>query len=53
MGMGNLEKFLEKFDPDIKFWPKWKNTDSWKGINLDINEYNYWTKIFNSTYKKN
>ena len=21
------EKFLEKFDPDIKFWPKWKNTD--------------------------
>lgn len=51
-GWATWRSSWKKFDPDIKFWPKWKNTDSWKGINLDINEYNYWTKIFNSTYKK-
>ena len=40
------------FESGIKFWPKWKNTNHWKKIHSDNNELNYWTKIFNFTYKK-
>ncbi|WP_435151288.1 hypothetical protein ACIJYB_00810 [Candidatus Pelagibacter bacterium nBUS_44] len=51
-GWATWKKSWNKFDPNISFWPKWKNSNHWKKMNLDINELSYWTKIFEATYKK-
>ena len=46
-----MEEFMEKFDPEIKFWKKFKKSKKWSLQNNMI-EKKYWEKIFDLTYKK-
>ena len=35
----------------MKFWPRFKYTKNWQNYHKTILEKNYWTKIFDNTFK--
>ena len=41
------------FDPSIRFWPSFRQSNEWKAVNNNmVDEINYWTKIFNRVYNQ-
>lgn len=49
-GWASWRRAWKKADMDIKFWPKWKNTSTFKEFFLNSIERKYWEKIFDQTY---
>jgi hypothetical protein len=51
-GWATWKSRWKNFDAHIKFWPKYKKTKFFLNYNPDRDEFDYWTKVFNKTYKK-
>mgnify|MGYP006116283621 FL=1 len=51
-GWATWKRSWKYFDPEIKFWPKFKKSKKWGLIHSNKIEKSYWNNIFNKTYKK-
>lgn len=50
-GWATWRRAWKKNEPNIKFWPKFKNSLDWRDINNNMIEHKYWNKIFDKCYK--
>ena len=49
-GWATWARYWKKFDVNIKFWPKFKNSKKWIERCPDIVEREYWNSIFEKVY---
>ncbi len=51
-GWSTWRRSWKKYDGEINFWPKWKNSNDWYNFNSDKVERKYWKNILDSVYMK-
>ena len=51
-GWATWKRSWKYFDPEIKFWTKFKKSRKWDLIHSNKIQKSYWNNIFNKTYKK-
>ena len=49
-GWATWRNSWEKYDKNIKFWPKWKQSEEWEYLFKRFEENRYWTEIFDKTF---
>ncbi len=49
-GWATWKRSWKNYDGDIKFWPKWSNSDTWFNNIPDKVERRYWQKIFDYSH---
>ena len=49
-GWATWRRSWQNYDDDIKFWPKWKNSDAWLRFVPDKIERRYWQKILDQVF---
>ena len=50
-GWASWRRAWNNADMDIRFWPEWKTSSSWRGFWRDSVVRNYWEKIFDQMYR--
>jgi len=50
-GWATWKRSWSKFDLQIKFWPKYKNSEKWKKDCPDVVERIFWEGVFDKVYK--
>jgi hypothetical protein len=50
-GWATWKRAWKYYDKEMKFWPKWKESNDWKKRFTDKVERNFWEKNFEASYK--
>lgn len=50
-GWASWRRAWQKADMDIRFWPEWKTSPTWKDFWPDSTARKYWEKIFDRMYR--
>lgn len=50
-GWASWRRAWQNFQIDMSFWPKWRDSSSWKSLHPDPAERRYWKKVFDKVYR--